>query len=126
MKLTPKPTSATLNHWRWQRFTAVALVFLASWFVVSLITRLLHATPETLTHWLNNPLVAGALATLILAAYLHKHIGLHEIVTDYVHCGCVKRIVNLLLDLGALALTIATLAAIWHLHTSAVTTAIAS
>jgi succinate dehydrogenase / fumarate reductase membrane anchor subunit len=119
MKLTPKPTSKALCHWRWQRISAVALIFLSSWFVVSLVTKLLHATPETLAQWLANPLVAGTLALTILAAYVHKHIGLHEIVTDYVHCGFKKRLTNFVLDAGALVLTIATLAAIWHLHTSA-------
>ena len=87
--------------------------------MVSLINHLLYATPETLAQWLANPLVAVALAVMILAAYLHKHIGLHEIVTDYVRCGLKKRLTNFVLNAGALILTIATLAAIWHLHLAA-------
>lgn len=118
---TKKSPSDALRHWRWQRISAIALIFLSSWFVVSLVTKLLHATPETLSLWLANPLVAGTLAAMILAAYLHKHIGLHEIVTDYVHCGLKKRLTNFVIDVGALILTIATLAAIWHLHVFAAT-----
>ena len=53
---------------------------------------------------------------LILPAQVCTYV---EIVTDYVRCGLKKRLTNFVLNAGALILTIATLAAIWHLHLAA-------
>lgn len=111
-----KPTSITVWHWRWQRITAVAMIFLSVWFVVMLVSQLLNADPAALAKWLSDPLIATTMAALILAAQIHKHIGLHEIITDYVHCGIKKRLSSLLLNAACALVTLATLGAIWHLY----------
>jgi len=111
-----KPTSDVVQTWRWQRATAVALIFLSCWFMVTLVTQLQLADPNALAQWLGHPAVALAMGVMVLAAFIHKHIGLHEIITDYIHCPCKKNFANLLLNVAVALLTLVTLAAVWHLH----------
>ena len=76
-------------HWWAQRLTAVALVPLALWFLISLL-----ALPDlrfaTVHAWLARPL-DGFLAALSVAvlAY-HSHLGTSVIVEDYVHAPAAK------------------------------------
>lgn len=72
------------QHWWHQRLTALALLPLAIWFVVSLIT-LADATYEDVIDWLSSPIVAGLMLLLIFAMFYHLKIGLQEVIEDYVH-----------------------------------------
>lgn len=73
-----------LAHWVALRLTAVALVPLSLWFVVSLIS-LTGAGHEAVKAWLANPIVAVLMVLLIGAAIHHGQLGLHGIIEDYVH-----------------------------------------
>ena len=72
------------QNWWHQRLTALALLPLAVWFVVSLIT-LADATYEDVIDWLSSPIVAGLMLLLIFAMFYHLKIGLQEVIEDYVH-----------------------------------------
>ncbi|MCG8543161.1 MAG: succinate dehydrogenase, hydrophobic membrane anchor protein [Alphaproteobacteria bacterium] len=72
------------HHWWMQRLTAVALVPLTVWFILSLIT-LSGADHATVAAWLASPLPAVLMILLIVATFHHLQLGLQVIIEDYVH-----------------------------------------
>ena len=72
------------HHWWMQRLTAVALVPLTVWFILSLIT-LSGADHATAAAWLASPLPAVLMILLIIATFHHLQLGLQVIIEDYVH-----------------------------------------
>ncbi|TAK98676.1 MAG: succinate dehydrogenase, hydrophobic membrane anchor protein [Rhodospirillaceae bacterium] len=72
-----------LHHWWAQRVTAVALVPLSLWFVVSLI-RLAHGENGGFYDWLLSPINATALILFIAVGFHHGVLGLQVVIEDYV------------------------------------------
>lgn len=72
------------GHWWAQRLTAVALIPLVIWFVVSVIV-LTGAPYAAVAAWLGNPLNATLMVLLIFATFHHAQLGLHVVIEDYVH-----------------------------------------
>ncbi len=71
------------SHWYGQRVTAVALVLLGLWFLVSLAS-LDGAGLASVQGWLRSP-VSSVLAILFVAvAAYHASLGLQVVVEDYV------------------------------------------
>lgn len=76
-------------HWWAQRLTAIALVPLVMWFVVSVV--LLTASPhQAAIAWLGHPVVATLMVLLIVAAFHHAQLGLQIVIEDYVHTEWLK------------------------------------
>ena len=72
------------HHWWVQRVTAIALVPLTVWFVVSILM-LIGADRGAILDWLGNPVTAGLLVLLIVATFHHGQLGLQVVIEDYVH-----------------------------------------
>lgn len=83
------------THFWLQRVTAVASVFLISFFVI-LVIALQGADYESFTHALQNPIIATLLLLVILVGCLHMKLGMQVIIEDYIHSEGLK----LLLILG--------------------------
>ena len=66
------------HHWWVQRLTAVALVPLSLWFVVSLIS-LSQADYPSVVAWLSSPLVTVLLLCLIWALFHHAQLGIQVV-----------------------------------------------
>ena len=86
-------------HWWSQRLTAIALVPLIVWFVVSLIG-MAGADYYQVHAWVGSPMVAGLLIFLIVATFYHAYLGLQVVIEDYVHNEACK-IAGLLLTKAA-------------------------
>jgi len=71
------------SHWYAQRVTAVALVLLALWLIVSLAS-LADASYEQVTGWLRWPLNSALALLLVVVAAWHAVLGLQVVVEDYV------------------------------------------
>jgi len=73
-----------VHHWRLQRLTAVALIPLGLYFLVSMLcmTRADHAT---VVAWIAAPHVTVLLLALSLALFYHLQMGLQVVVEDYIH-----------------------------------------
>ena len=71
------------SHWYAQRVTAVALVLLALWLVISLAS-LADASYEQVTGWLRCPLNSALALLLVVVAAWHAVLGLQVVVEDYV------------------------------------------
>lgn len=92
------------THWIVQRITAVALVPLSLWFVVSILM-LMHADYVAVVNWMHAPWNAILLVLLVLTMYWHAYLGLQVVVEDYVHVAWVKVSAIVLLRLLAVVLT---------------------
>lgn len=77
------------RHFWWQRVTALALVPLVLWFVVSLIAYT-GADYATVTQWVQSPFVTILLLLLIIAVFFHTQLGVQVVIEDYVHSEWLK------------------------------------
>jgi succinate dehydrogenase / fumarate reductase membrane anchor subunit len=73
-----------VEHWWRQRVTALALVPLVLWFVVSLIG-LVGADRAALVAWVHQPMPAMLLILLLVATFYHAALGLQVVIEDYIH-----------------------------------------
>lgn len=78
-----------VGHWWWQRLTAIAMVPLGIWFVLSVIS-LAGADYETASAWLQSPFKAALFIIFVLAAFWHASLGLQVVVEDYIHTEWLK------------------------------------
>lgn len=77
-----------VDHWWWQRLTAVALVPLGIWFVVAVIS-LVGAGHAEARAWAVAPLNMVLLIAFTAALLHHAQLGLQVVIEDYVHNeGC--------------------------------------
>ena len=92
------------RHWRNQRFSAIALVPLGTWFLYALLSRpdLGHAS---VVAWLENPWQAGLTALFGGCALWHSAQGIQVVIDDYVRgrMHARARWISRVLHLGAAA-----------------------
>ncbi|MCC7282372.1 MAG: succinate dehydrogenase, hydrophobic membrane anchor protein [Acetobacteraceae bacterium] len=75
---------AGVAHWVAQRLTAVALLPLTLWFVVSIVG-MLGASQAEVRAWIASPLASVLLLLLVAATFHHLSLGLQVVIEDYVH-----------------------------------------
>ena len=75
-----------LAHWKWQRYSAVAVLALMIYFTVLLASLggLDHAGATALV---SHPGNAAALAVLLVAGLWHGSLGLQVVIEDYITLG---------------------------------------
>ena len=71
-----------VGHFIAQRVTAIALLILLSWGVVSVIG-IAHGDYGTASDWLRSPVNAALAILLAFAAFWHMQIGMRVIIEDY-------------------------------------------
>lgn len=111
--------SHTVQEWWVMRVSAVVLVPLSIWFMVSLFGNLIGADVAALTEWIYSPFVTLALTLMLSVGFIHMRLGLHEIIVDYVHAPAKKKAALLLVDLISLGLALASIVAVVQLHLAA-------
>ena len=72
------------HHWWLQRVTAIALVPLTLWFIMSLIGVLLGADYFTVRYWIGHPFNAALLILLLGVSFYHAILGAQVIIEDYI------------------------------------------
>lgn len=88
------------HHWLLQRFTAVGNLVLMLFLVVSLAL-LPGYDYATMTGWAASPLVATALALMVVSLFWHARLGLQVLIEDYIHTAGNRFAVLTLLNLAA-------------------------
>ncbi len=78
-----------VHHWWLQRLTSLALVPLAVWLLVSLLT-LPALDFVTLVSWMAGLWTASLLTLFVLIASWHSSLGIQVILEDYVHDAGLK------------------------------------
>lgn len=100
----------TAHFWA-QRLTAVALIPLTIWFVVSIVM-LAGAPHEEVAAWLARPVPAILMVLLVVATFHHAQLGLQVVIEDYVHQQGLRVAGLVLVKLGAVALGFAAVFAV--------------
>jgi succinate dehydrogenase / fumarate reductase membrane anchor subunit len=97
-----------VHHWWVQRLSAVALVFLTLWFIVTLLG-LGQLQYEEVQAWIERPVNSALLVLLVIALMYHSQLGVQVVLEDYVTHEATK-LVSLIanqfvhLALGAIAI----------------------
>ena len=73
-----------VSHWWTQRLSAIALVPLSIWFVVSMLSLPSHDY-AMVTAWMEQGWTPVFLILFVLTAAWHSHLGVRVVVEDYVH-----------------------------------------
>lgn len=87
------------HHWLLQRFTAVGNLVLVSFLAISLAL-LPGYDFGVMRDWVGTPLVATALALMIVSVFWHARLGLQVLIEDYVATPGNRFAVLLLLNLA--------------------------
>ena len=75
-----------VEHWWVERLTAIALIPLTVWFVVSVLT-LLGADQPSVVQWAGRPVNTVLLLALVIMTFHHMQLGLQVVIDDYVKAG---------------------------------------
>jgi len=100
-----------VHHWWMQRLTALALVPLTLWFVVS-VASMAGMDHAAATAWIASPSVAIALVLLIGATFYHAQLGVQVVVEDYIHNEGLKLAVLVLVKFASIILSVAAIFAV--------------
>jgi succinate dehydrogenase / fumarate reductase membrane anchor subunit len=73
-----------VGHWWMQRVTAVALLPLTLWFVISLLGQSLQSY-DAMRGWFGQPWVAVLSILLVFTLAWHAKLGVQVVIEDYVH-----------------------------------------
>ncbi|MBK8208618.1 MAG: succinate dehydrogenase, hydrophobic membrane anchor protein [Rhodospirillales bacterium] len=73
-----------VGHWWAQRVTAIALVPLAIWFVIAIVS-LIGADYATFQLWLAQFGNALLMILTVIVLFYHAHLGMQVVIEDYVH-----------------------------------------
>ena len=99
-----------VHHWWVQRLTSVALVPLAVWSLVSLLS-LPALDHTTVIVWMAQSWTSLLLILFVLIATWHSQLGLRVVVEDYVHGGA-KTVVLVLVTFAHALIAVAGVSAI--------------
>ncbi len=97
------------SHWWWQRVTAIALIPMGLWFVISILS-LANGTHAQAQAWLSSPVNAAIVLLFTLTALFHAQTGLQVVIEDYVPTKWINLV--LLLSTKFAAVVMAVLAVI--------------
>lgn len=89
-----------VHHWRLQRITAIALVPLSLWFVISLLC-VFNGTHADVVAWVSAPHVTVLLIALSVLLFWHLQLGLQVVIEDYVHTACKQIALQIALRVAA-------------------------
>jgi succinate dehydrogenase / fumarate reductase, membrane anchor subunit len=88
-----------VQHWRLQRLTALALLPLTLWFVMSLLC-VFDASHAEAVQWIGQPHVTVLLLALSIALFWHLLLGVQVVIEDYVHTPWQQVLAQVLLRAG--------------------------
>ncbi len=100
-----------VNHWWAQRITAVMLIPLWLWFVISLLS-VARADYAVVIAWIGHPINTALLVVLLLGTFYHAILGIQVVIEDYVHHEMTKLIALVLTQLGLIVLATTAIVAV--------------
>ena len=95
------------GHWRWQRISALLLIPLSIWLIVSFGNVVYNDYQQSLA-WVSAPLPGLLLGITLIGLLIHGHLGIVVVIDDYVRGTWRKRAIHI----SALLTTLTGLSAI--------------
>ena len=92
-----------LGHWWMQRLTAIALVPLVLWFVVSMIALAGQDRAHVLA-WLHSPFHSVMFSLFLITSIYHAKLGLSKIYEDYIQARWLQLSSRIATDFAAVLL----------------------
>jgi len=106
------------DHWWQQRLSAVALLFLGIWFLMSM-AGLSDFSYSSMDEWLRQPMSAILMVLFCVSLGLHSTLGIQVVIEDYVHGPVLKLLALVMNKFVHIFLTVAAIVAIFVIATSA-------
>ena len=103
------------EHFIKQRVSALALIVLVPWFVISAVLSVRGGYANAI-EWMSQPVNAIGLLLLSGAAFFHMRLGLQVVIEDYIHQAGMKQallILNSFVAIGLFAATAMSVLKIW-------------
>jgi len=82
------------GHWRWQRVSALLLIPLSLWLILSFSNVVYSEYDQSLT-WVSSPLVGSLLGLTLVSLLFHGHLGIVVVIDDYVRGPWRKRVIQI-------------------------------
>ena len=89
-----------VHHWYAQRASAVLLLFLVGWLIVSMFL-LAGADYMQVRAFLKSPVNAAFMILLLISLFYHAMLGLQVVIEDYVHRPGLEIVLHFLVRAGA-------------------------
>ncbi|TVR81872.1 MAG: succinate dehydrogenase, hydrophobic membrane anchor protein [Rhodospirillales bacterium] len=103
-----------VHHWWGQRVTAIALVPLSLWFVVSAIG-LMGADLPAFQAWIGSLFNAVLMVVLVAVLFYHAWLGMQVVIEDYVHGEAAKTTSLLIVKFALAVMAVACILAVARL-----------
>ena len=71
------------GHWRWQRVSALLLIPLSLWLILS-FSNVVYSEYNQSLAWVSGPLVGSLLGLTLVSLLFHGHLGIVVVIDDYV------------------------------------------
>jgi len=107
-------TEGGTGHWWAERMTAIALIPLTIWFVISALS-MVGADYAQFRAWIGDHGNAVLLILLTIAVYHHGQLALQVIIEDYIHHEVAHFTALIMVKLGAVFLAVYTIFAVARL-----------
>ena len=98
------------RHWRWQRISALLLIPLSLWLILS-FSNVVYSEYDQSLAWVSGSLVGLLLGLTLVSLLFHGHLGIVVVIDDYVRGPWRKRAIRISALLTALT-GLSTIAAI--------------
>ena len=102
------------QKWIFQRISALIVVPLIIWFLISLIS-LSTGDYNSVINFFNEPLFLILTIILLISGFFHAKMGLSEIYEDYIQDEKIKNVANKLLNIFAIVMPLITILGIFNL-----------
>jgi succinate dehydrogenase / fumarate reductase, membrane anchor subunit len=99
------------HHWWMQRVTAIGLLPLVVWLLVSLVG-LVNAGHSQVITWISSPFTTLLLILFIFSGFYHAKLGLQVVIEDYVHTEGTKIMSLLLINFACISMGLLAIIAI--------------
>ena len=82
------------GHWRWQRLSALLLIPLSLWLILS-FRNVVYSGYDQSFEWVSSPLVGFLLVLTLVSLLFHGHLGIVVVIDDYVRGPWRKRAIQI-------------------------------
>lgn len=113
--------SGGVHHWMAQRVSAIALIPLVIWFIVSITTMMVNTDMDQNSislakTWISSPMNALASMFFVAVSLYHGALGMRVIFEDYIHSEFVKTGAIIITNLISFALSAGAIFAVLSIY----------